>query len=213
MKSIVLSTVFVLLASAFAPVRAQPPAPVAGTDYIEVGNGSPLDPADGMIVVEEFFNYICPACYTFEPLFAPWAEKLPPYVKVVHIPATFRADFLQYARAYYAAESFGLVEKTHRAVYDAIHRTHMLPGEGDRVDEERIAEFYSDFGVDAQEFLAAMQSFGVDFKLRRATEYMQRSRVSGTPSLVINGRYLVKGRTYDDMLRIASYLIEKEHEG
>ena len=40
---------------------------------------------------------------------------------------------------------------------------------------------------------------------------MQRSRVSGTPSLVVNGRYLVRGQSTQDMLRIASYLIEKEH--
>ena len=55
------------------------------------------------------------------------------------------------------------------------------------------------------------ESFGVDVKVRRATAHMQRCKVDQTPSIVINGRYLVKGATREDMLRIASYLIEKEH--
>ena len=213
MKSLVVPALVILLMSAPIPSRAQSQAPVAGTDYIEIANGSPIDPADGMVVVEEVFNYICPACNSFEPLFVAWTANLPSYVRVDHVPAAFRPDFVQYAHAYYAAQSFGLVDETHKAVYDAIHRTHALPAEGDKPDEERIAEFYADHGVDAQEFLAAMQSFGVDLKVRRATEHMQRSRVTSTPSIIVNGRYLVRGRTYDDMLRIASYLIEKEHAG
>jgi thiol:disulfide interchange protein DsbA len=39
---------------------------------------------------------------------------------------------------------------------------------------------------------------------------MQRSRIPSTPSIVVNGRYLVQGDTYADMLRNADYLIEKE---
>jgi thiol:disulfide interchange protein DsbA len=40
---------------------------------------------------------------------------------------------------------------------------------------------------------------------------MRRSQVPSTPTLVVNGRYLVRGDSYQDMLRIASFLIEKEH--
>ena len=194
------------------PAQAQSPEPVSGRDYIEISNGRPLDPVDdGVVVVEEFFNYICPACNNFEPLFAAWTQKLPPYAKLEHVPASFRPDFVQYARAYYAAEALGVAEKAHQAVYEAIHRTHALPAEGDRPDEERIAKFYADYGVSAADFLAAMRSFGVESKVRRANEYMVRAKVPSTPSIVINGRYLVRGMTYPDMLRIATYLIEKEH--
>jgi thiol:disulfide interchange protein DsbA len=211
MKKIGSAALCVLLASVCTAVLAQTPAPVAGKDYIEISNGRPLEPADGKVVVEEFFNYICPACNGFEPQFAAWTAQLPSYVTVVYVPAAFRADFVQYARAYYAAQTFDLADVTHHAVYDAIHRVHVLPAEGDKSDEARIASFYSDFGVDAQEFLAVMQSFTIDAKIRRATDHMRRSKVSSTPSIVVNGRYLVRGTTYVDMLRIASYLIEKEH--
>ena len=197
-----------VLTGVLGPAQAQ--APVAGKDYVEIPNGRPLDPADGVVVVEEFFNYICPACNAFEPVFVAWQEKLPAYVKVVHVPATFRADFVQYAKAYYAAEGLGLVEKTHRAVYEAIHVRRTIPAEGDRPDEEKIAEFYAGFGVTKDQFLSAMRSFGVNTKVNRATQHMTKSRVPSTPTLVVNGRYMVRGATWNDSLRIASFLIEQE---
>lgn len=207
MKTSIFAALLVL-ASVLVPAQAQ--EPVAGRDYIEIPNGRPLEPAEGMVVVEEFFNYICPACNAFEPVFVAWQAKLPPYVKVVHVPATFRADFVPYAKAYYAAQGLGLVEKTHRAVYEAIHIKRAIPAEGDRPDEEKIAAFYAGFGVSKDEFLSAMRSFGVLTKVNRATEHMQKSRVPATPTLVVNGRYMIRGATWDDSLRIASFLIEKE---
>ena len=212
MKGSIVPALLVLGASVLGSAQAQSPAPVAGKDYTEIANGRPLDPADGKVVVEEFFNYVCPACNSFEPTFASWVAKQPAYVKVVHIPATFRADFMQYARAYYAAEALGLVDKTHSAVYEAIHIKHTIPAEGDKPDEEKIAAFYAGFGVSKDDFLSAMRSFGVNVKINRATEQMTKNKIPSTPSVVVNGRYLVKGTgSWDDTLRIASYLIEKEH--
>ena len=210
MKNLFVLPLLLLLGSAFASAQDQA-APVAGKDYIEIQNGRPLAPADGKVVVEEFFNYICPACNSFEPKFVAWTKKLPPYVEVVHIPAAFRPDFAVYANVFYAAQVLGIEEKTHQAVYDAVHRTHKLPGEGQKPDEQKIAEFYAAYGVDPQKFLATMNSFGVKSKVRRATEHMKRSQIRSTPSILINGRYLVQGDSFDDKLRIASYLIEKEH--
>jgi thiol:disulfide interchange protein DsbA len=213
MKKIVTALLMMLFTSVIAQAQGQSPEPVEGQDYIEIPNGTPLDPADGKIVVEEFFNYICPACNSFEPQFSAWAKRLPDDVKVVPIPATFRPDFVPYAKAYYAAKHFGIAEKAHDAVYKAIHRAHTLPSEGQRPDAEKVAAFYAKYGVDADEFLAMMRSFQVDFKIRRADDHMKRSQVSGTPSIVINGRYLVRGRGFADILRTASYLIDKERGG
>jgi thiol:disulfide interchange protein DsbA len=201
--------VVALFLTAFAG-HAQSSAPVAGKDYVEIANGAPLDPGEGQVVVEEYFNYACPGCNGFEPRFAAWTKQLPAYVRLDHVPAAFRADFVQYARAYYAAQALGVADEAHQAVYDGIHRTRTLPGEGQKPDEVRIAKFYADFGVDADQFLAAMQSFGVNVKVRRAAEHMQRIKIPETPSIVVNGRYLVRGDTVDDMLRIAAALIEQE---
>lgn len=203
----------ITLGGAFGPLSAQSDTPVAGKDYIEISGGAPFEPEDGKIVVEEFFNYACPACADFEPLFSAWKAKLPDDVKVTYIPAAFRQDFEQYARAYYAAEVFGLTQKTHTAVYNGIHRARALPSEGQKPNEEKIAAFYASYGVSADDFLNTMRGFAVNFKIRRATQYMRQCKVTGTPSLVVNGRYLVKGTTRADTLRIAEYLIAKERAG
>jgi len=211
MKYAVLASLSILFAS--TGTHAQTAQPVAGKDYAEIPNGKPLDPVDGKIVVEEMFNYVCPACNAFEPRFVAWTKKLPPYVAVVHIPASFRPDFVQYAHAYYAAQAFNLVDKTHEAVYDAVHTKKTLPAEGQKPDEDKIAAFYANYGVDKAQFLSTMQSFGVDVKTRRASDYMMRAKVPSTPSIVVNGRYLIKAETYEEMLQVASALIEKEHSG
>jgi len=209
MKYAVLASLSVLLAS--TSLEAQTTQPVAGKDYVEIPNGKPLDQVDGKVVVEEFFNYVCPACFGFEPYLVAWSAKLPPYATLVHIPASFRADFVPYARGYYAAQVLGIADKAHGAVYDAIHVKKTLPSEGQKPDEEKIAAFYAGFGADQAQFLATMRSFGVDAKVRRATEYMTRAKVPATPTIVVNGRYLVKGGSNEQMLQIASALIEKEH--
>jgi thiol:disulfide interchange protein DsbA len=206
MKTLIATVLLLVL----PPAWAQTPVPVAGRDYVEIRNGRPLEPSDGAIVVEEYFSYACPACNAFEPHFVAWAAELPRDVRVEHVPASFRRDFVQYARAYYAAHALGVDGKTHQAVYDGIHRTRRLPAEGELPDEARIARFYAGFGVDADGFLAAMRSFGVESKVRRAAEHMKRSKIPSTPSLVVNGRYLVGGDSYAEMLRIARYLIEQE---
>lgn len=188
----------------------QGPAPVEGTDYVVIDGGQPFDPLQGKIEVVEMFNYICPACNAFDPVLQDWKSKQPADVRVTYVPAQFRPDFVPYARAYYAAESLGLVEKSHRAVYQAIHQAHSIPAEGDAPDEAKVAAFYAQFGVSAEQFLNTMKSFAIRGKINKANQFAIRTQLEGTPSLIVNGRYRVKGRSWDDMLRITDHLVARE---
>ena len=212
MQNTLVAALLLLASISATSAQAQSPVPVAGKDYIEIPGGTPLVPVEGKIVIEEFFNYICPACNQLEPQLVAWTAQLPPYAKLQYVPATFREDFAIYARAYYAAEALNLVDKTHAAVFEAIHRSHQLPAEGQKPDPERIAKFYAKYGVEEKDFLAMMKSFAVDAKVRRASDYMKRVKLEGTPSLVVNGRYMVTGSSFTNMLDIAKYLVEKEHK-
>lgn len=186
------------------------PALIPGTDYVEIPGGQPFDPLDGKIEVVEVFGYVCPACNMFQSSVRAWKAKLPADVRVTYVPALFGPDWLPYAHAFYAAESLGLVDKTHDAVYDAIHAKNSLPGEGDKPTAAPIAAFYANYGVSAEQFTNAMNSFAINGKLNKAKQFAVRSQISGTPSLIVNGKYLVKGRSWDDMLRIADQLIAQE---
>ena len=184
---------------------------VSGHDYILISDGSPFDTPAGKVEIVEFFNYACPACNAFNPQFSEWKKKLGADVHLVYAPLDFRPDFVQYARAYYAAEALGVADKAHDSVYDAIHQLHTLPGEGQPPDQARIAEFYAKFyGVKQDEFLQLMDGFAVNAKIGRARQFAMKSQVRSTPSIVINGRYLVKGESWEDMLRISDQLIQKE---
>ena len=186
------------------------PALVPGTDYVEIKGGQPFDPLEGKVEVVEVFGYVCPACNAFQSSVRAWKAKLPADVRVTYVPALFGPDWIPYAHAFYAAESLGLVDKTHDAVYDAIHAKNTLPGEGEKPTAAPIAAFYSQYGVSAEQFTNAMNSFAINGKLNKARQFAVRSQISGTPSLIVNGKYLVKGRNWDDMLRIADQLIAQE---
>lgn len=184
---------------------------VAGTDYVVIQGGQPYQPAAGKIEVAEAFNFICPACAAFEPLFSAWKARQPADVRVAYVPADFGPQWKPYAQAYLVAEAMGLDAKTHGAVFNAIHVNRTLPGEGQKPDEAKIAAFYAQHGANPKQFVDAMRSFATDAKLNRARQFMLASGVDATPTLVVAGKYRVTTRkSFDDMLRVADLLIARE---
>jgi len=207
-------------AEADAPAPAPAPVPpagpnagaslVEGQDYIEIRNGQPFAPRDGKVEVVEIFGYVCPSCAQFQPLVRAWKAKLPADVRFTYVPAMFGGTWDDYARAFYTAESMGLVDKTHDAMYQAIHIDRTLKGERGRDSVQDIAAFYGKHGADPKQFASTMSSFAISAKTNRAKQFAMRSQISGTPSLVIDGKYLVKGSSYQEMLQIADQLIARE---
>ncbi len=197
-------------AAAALQAAAQGPAPGAGEDYVEVQGGQPFDPLAGKVEVVEVFGYVCPACASFQPLISAWKRKLPADVRFTYVPALFGGIWDRYARAYYTSESMGLVDKTHDDLYNAIHIQQTLKGERGQDSDQDIAAFYGRHGADPQQFVSTMASFSVDAKLNKAKQFAMRSGIDSTPSVVINGKYRVKGKSFEDMLRIANQLIARE---
>ncbi|WP_027081077.1 thiol:disulfide interchange protein DsbA/DsbL [Luteimonas mephitis] len=207
-------------AEAATDAPAPPPAPpidpnagamlVEGRDYVEIPNGQPFEPRNGKVEVVEVFGYVCPACANFQPLVRSWKAKLPADVRFTYVPAIFGGTWDDYARAFYAAESMGLVDKTHDALYQAIHLDQTLKGERGRDSVQDIAAFYGKHGADPKQFASTMSSFAINAKVSRAKQFAMRSQIGGTPSLVIDGKYLVKGSSYQNMLDNADQLIAKE---
>lgn len=202
-------------ASTPAPDAAAAPAPqgpplVVGQDYDVVQNGQPFAPLNGKIEVVEAFNYVCPACAAFQPLVSAWKKKLPSDVRFTYVPVAFGPRWDPYVRAYYAAESMGVADKAHEAVFKAIHVDKVLKGELGDDSPQDIARVYAQFGVDPQQFASTMQSFAVESRYNRAKQFVMREQVNSTPTLIIDGKYRVKGKTFPDMLRIADALIAQE---
>ena len=199
-------------APAAAPAASKPvgPEPVEGTDYLVIEQPGAFAPATGKIEVAEVFGFVCPACNAFQPKIAAWKAGLPSDVNFVYVPAMFGGTWDDYAKAFYAAQNLGIEDKTHDALYAAIHVTQELKGERGRDTPEDIANFYAKHGVDAKTFLKEMKAFAITGQTNKAKQFAQRAKISGTPSVIVNGKYLVKGKSFDDMLRIADHLIARE---
>jgi thiol:disulfide interchange protein DsbA len=193
-----------------AKIAAGSPPPVEGVDYIAIPNGQPFDPANGQVEVVEVFGYVCPACNMFQPVVRAWKAQLPANVRFTYVPAQFGGVWDRYARAYYASDALGLVPRTHDLLYNAIHLDQTLKGERGEDSVEDIAAFYARFGADPKQFASTMSSFAIDGKLRKAKQFAMRVGIEGTPTLVIDGKYRVKGKSREDELRIADQLIAQE---
>ena len=202
-------------ATGTAPVVAGAPtgpAPVAGTDYVELANGQPYAPLNGQVEVVEVFGYTCPHCAQFEPLITAWKRKQPADVRVTPVPAAFGGYWETYARAFFAAETLGVLEKSHEQMFNAIHVARQL---GLDATPEQIGKFYEQYGVDAKTFANTMKSFGVETKLNRAKQFAARSQIEGTPSIVVNGKYLVNvdQRGYEHMFNTVEHLAAQARAG
>jgi thiol:disulfide interchange protein DsbA len=201
--------------TAARPAQARPlqgPAPVAGTDYVEIAGGTPFQPAAGKIEVVEVFGYTCPHCASFEPVLQGWKAAQPADVQVIGVAAPFGGYWVPYAKAYYAAEAMGLQPKTHQAMFNAIHLERSLPVQPLPTDEQ-IGAFYAKHGANAQQFVSTMNSFSVNAKLKRAMQFITRTGVEATPTIVVAGKYRVTGKSPEDNLRIAEHLIARERSG
>jgi thiol:disulfide interchange protein DsbA len=178
-----------------------------GTDYVVIPDGKPFAPVKGKVEVVEVFGYTCPHCAHFEPMVSAWKTRHKD-VNFVPLAAPFGGYWMPYAKAYYTAQELGVATRTHDAVFKALHEDHALPISGASVDE--LATFYAGYGVDQAKFMQTFDGPTVAQKMQAANDFIQRSGVEGTPTLVVNGKYRVKGKDFDDVLRIADALVARE---
>ena len=141
-------------------------------------------PAGDVIEVVEFFWYGCPYCYRLQDPLEAWLTRRPADIVFRRVPAMFRPSWVNHARLYLALETLDAL-RLHRAAFDAIHIG------GNRLDEhEAIAEWMGRQGIPRERWLAAYDDPQMESRLRQAIAQLQQYRITGTPSLVIDGRYL-----------------------
>ncbi|MGJ7458189.1 thiol:disulfide interchange protein DsbA/DsbL [Halomonas sp. MA07-2] len=165
---------------------------------------------EGQIEVTEAFWYGCPHCYNLQQHVTAWYETLGDDVSVVHLPGTMGGDWNKHAAAFYAAEELGIAEAVHADFFDAVHQQNRRLTE---VDD--VADFYSDYGVSADEARQALGSFAVKSKVNQAHSRLRAMRLMGVPAIVVDGRYLVtpsSAGSLSNMPQIADALIEKVRE-
>jgi len=190
------------MAAAMAPLplRAQQDA----APYTALPSALPVE-NPGKVEIAEFFWYGCIHCYNLEPALEAWVPKLPADAYFRRVPAVFSERWAHDAAIYYAFEALGVLEKLHRPFFDAIHKDHLKTD-----NPAALGEWLTKHSLDPRKFEATMKSFGVQSKLKRAAQLTSASRIDGTPSLMIQGRYTIsadQGRSPEGMLAGALRLI------
>jgi protein dithiol oxidoreductase (disulfide-forming) len=189
-------------------LRAEVPvAYVEGTHYTRLPEAvRTADPA--RIEVVEVFWYGCSHCYQFEPLLAKWQQALPKDVDFRRSPALWNKPMAIHAQAFYAAQALGVLEKMHEPLFRALNVDRK------RLDtEDELAALFAANGVKEDDFRKAFNSFGVQASVKQADARARSYRVSGTPEVIVNGKFSVSARTAgspEAMLKVIDFLLAKE---
>lgn len=208
MRARTLATVFILhflalgSASAWAGMDE-------GIEYFRINPPQPTSTGNKVEVLEAF-SYGCPHCYHFEPEIEAWKKQLPANTEFVRFHVIFDGNpgWEVYARAFYTAETLDVVDKVHKAIFDAIHEQKI-----NVETDEKMADLFAKHGIKKQDYLDTAHSFTVDSKIRRARELTRRYGVDGVPTMIVNGKFRTSARyagSNEAMLKLVTTLAEKE---
>lgn len=173
--------------------------------YNTLKDQAPLQAAPDKIEVTSVFSYTCPYCYQLEPLLQTWAAQQDSDIEVVHLPAAFNKQWEHLARAYYIVDVLDLNEQAHMGIFNAIHQENANLG-----SQRALGNFFERYGVKSEQVDQLYTSFGVESRLRQDLSRLKAYRVTGVPAIVIDGRYVIDGKSAGslaNMLKVADELI------
>lgn len=115
---------------------------------------------------------------------------------------------VKHARAFFTAQQLNKSEELHSAIFSA-----MNVDRNPLASDEDIAALFAKHGVSQEDFDKAYNSFAVTSGVRLADSRARSYRVTGTPEMVVNGKYRTTGSmagSQRDMLKVVDFLVAKE---
>ena len=178
---------------------------IAGKDFNELAEPQPTPDGDKIQVIE-FFSFGCGHCANLEPHLVDWAAS-PAASGVVleRVPVAWNQGMEGLARVHYAAKMAGASEGAHAAVFKLMHEDKPA-----NLNLEMIADVLADHGVDKAQFIQHFQSAAVTEKVNAAKDMTRRYKITGVPTLVVDGRYTVQipaGGDFDRMFAVTDHLV------
>ncbi len=171
-------------------------------DYREIPQ-QPVETGERIEVID-FFFYGCQYCNELRPRVERWHQNKPADVVLRHFPVVRRDTWVPLAKTYFALEAMGEVERLHAAVYHSYHVEDLYMSQ-----EKVMSEWAAKHGLDAEKFMAIYRSDETRQKVERARKLTVDYDIQGTPSLVVDGKYLTDGSSaktidiLDGMIRLA----------
>ena len=188
---------------------AQQPAsqnPVRADVEYRVIKPQPVSTTTGIEVID-FFWYGCPHCHNLQPALERWISRKPADVTVRRIPAILRDSWAPHARIYFTLEALGEVERLHQRVYYGYHVEELAMSKPEVMSEWAVRN-----GIARERWDEAYNSAAVQRKVEEAARLSRAYSIGGTPSLVVNGRYLTSGNfteSLNGMIVVLDGLVQK----
>ena len=180
---------------------------VEGADYQAISPAVKTSQPD-KVVVTEMFWYGCPHCFRFEPYVERWSANLPDGVIFEQVPSVLNPRWTEHARTYYSLKMMNALDKTHRALFDAIHVKRQR-----LTSLDTLAGFVAEMGLDEKQFRDNYFSFPVETQIRKNVQIEKRYGHRGVPAVIVNGKYLVSASlagSNERMIQIIDYLVARE---
>ncbi|HEX6928084.1 MAG TPA: thiol:disulfide interchange protein DsbA/DsbL [Gammaproteobacteria bacterium] len=184
--SLNLCRVLALLAlfAAGAVSAAEKPAPFeAGKHYTVISEEATAEP-----VVMEFFSYGCPHCYSFQPYMDKLKAALGESVEFQYVPVDFGGGYWTPTQELYLVlEALGRLEELHMDAFKHVHeQRRFIRDSGD------ARAFAAAHDISAEEYAKAAKSFAAHVRKKRYDQLTERYRITGTPTIIVNGKYRVE---------------------
>lgn len=182
---------------------------VAGTHYDVLE--TPVRTRDaGKVEVVEVFWYGCSHCYSFEPFVKQWKKSKPDYVDFWSSPAIWNDTMKLHARAFYVAKALDVFDKLHDPLF-----TTLVVERKRLSSQSQIEDLFADYGVDREQFKKTFNSFSVNSQVSQADARARSYKVTGTPEVIVNGKYRVSGRSAGGqakMMEVVDFLVDLERK-
>ncbi len=206
MNRLLSSLLFIVAFLPLAACQAEEPYK-AGLQYEVLPEAvSTSDPSKVEIV--EVFWYGCSHCFAFEPKVKAWLKQQADDGKFGGVPAVWHGSMRLHAKAYYTAKALKVFDKMNDVIFEEMNLKKQK-----LINEDEIASLFVANGVSRERFSKVFNSGSIEMAVDLAEKKQARYRIQGTPELVVNGKYRISGRDaggHSGMLKVASYLIEKE---
>ncbi len=182
--------------------------PQQGVHYKLLTPAQPTSVAPGKVEVVEVFWYACGHCYLLEPKLEAWNRSgKPANAELVRLPATWNNSLKTHARVFYTMELLGK-QNLNAEIWREINL------KGNRLDTPAAIEtFFTSRGVSKADFQKAFASFAVDSKIMKAEDLNRRYKITGTPTVIVNGKYVTDvgmAGSEDKLFEVINALVAKE---
>lgn len=173
-----------------------------GKDYTRLAVQQPVANSKKVEVIE-FFSYTCIHCMELDPSLSAWAKRKPADVDFKRVQIVWGAQMEGFAKFFAAMNALNLQDKLNHPAFSAVMEKRINLGN----PTELAAWLKTQPGVDVPRFMKTFNSFGSNTQMTRAKQMTRDYAVQGTPSIVVNGKYVLQPAKPDQLIQRLNEMI------